>query len=418
METEAGKARLKANPYSLLAHLYFFFNKAGLPFGLLYMHLLSPLFYFWLLHKKKKTILLPFLLVVVPFGIIHLLLGVDLKSFIISNILFTGSYVFTVAFYYFINHYEHLGKIFRQLLISNFIFTLIALAFFYTPYREVFWYVRKFTKSVDSLPRLAMLTYEASYYSLLFVPIAFYYLLKVFFKQNKMNTLLILALVLIPLLLSLSLGVILASLLTLLLFYCIHYEKVFMHKRFFNNLLLLSLLVVGVGLVLWIFFPSNPIVIRLQNILAGNDTSTNGRTSDSFFIAYCIAKEKSLWFGVGLGQIKILAPEFVHKYLRYWGELDVIRIPNAMGETLAMFGIVGVVLRFLIIFYFFFKTKVLSNYYRTFLFIFIFIYQFTGSFITNIAEYVIWALAFSNVFPQFNIHKPKHPSTNLPPPAQ
>ena len=45
--------------------------------------------------------------------------------------------------------------------------------------------------------------------------------------------------------------------------------------------------------------------------------------------------------------------------------------------------------------YFFFKTKVYSNFLRLVLFIFVFVYQFSGSFITNIAEYVIWIMAFS-----------------------
>jgi hypothetical protein len=34
-----------------------------------------------------------------------------------------------------------------------------------------------------------------------------------------------------------------------------------------------------------------------------------------------------------------------------------------------------------------------------------FIYQFTGSYIYNIAEYAIWLLAFNNVFEEFD--KPK-----------
>lgn len=57
--------------------------------------------------------------------------------------------------------------------------------------------------------------------------------------------------------------------------------------------------------------------------------------------------------------------------------------------------------------YLFFKTAVYKNYYRLALFIFVFIYQFTGSYITNIVEYVIWILAFSNAFPQFNINAKK-----------
>ncbi|MGZ5135232.1 MAG: hypothetical protein ACXWCG_08785, partial [Flavitalea sp.] len=51
----------------------------------------------------------------------------------------------------------------------------------------------------------------------------------------------------------------------------------------------------------------------------------------------------------------------------------------------------------------FFKTKVWSNYYRLSLFLFIFIYQFTGSYLTNIAEYVIWILAFHpGLFTEFD----------------
>ena len=78
-------------------------------------------------------------------------------------------------------------------------------------------------------------------------------------------------------------------------------------------------------------------------------------------------------------------------------------IPNAAAETLAIFGWTGLVLRILVEIFLFFYTRVWTNYYRLLLFLFVFIYQFTGSFITNIAEYVIWILAFTNVFHQFDI---------------
>jgi hypothetical protein len=32
-----------------------------------------------------------------------------------------------------------------------------------------------------------------------------------------------------------------------------------------------------------------------------------------------------------------------------------------------------------------------------------FVYQFVGSFATNLAEFVIWILAFTNVFRQFDV---------------
>jgi hypothetical protein len=87
----------------------------------------------------------------------------------------------------------------------------------------------------------------------------------------------------------------------------------------------------------------------------------------------------------------------------------VVRIPNAVAETMAIFGIFGIAIRFSLIFYFFIKTKVLENYYRTLLFVFVFVYQFTGSYITNIVEYVIWVIAFSTVFKQFDV---KQTNTN------
>ncbi len=73
------------------------------------------------------------------------------------------------------------------------------------------------------------------------------------------------------------------------------------------------------------------------------------------------------------------------------------------AETLAVFGWVGFFLRFVVEIFLFFYTKVWTNYYRLLLFFFMFIYQFTGSFITNVAEYVIWILAFTNVFNQFDV---------------
>ena len=73
------------------------------------------------------------------------------------------------------------------------------------------------------------------------------------------------------------------------------------------------------------------------------------------------------------------------------------------AETLAIFGWVGFCVRIFIELSLFFYTKVWKNYYRLLLFLFIFLYQFTGSFITNIAEYVIWIMAFTNAFPQFDV---------------
>lgn len=394
------KARI--SKYSLLSYLYFFFNCAGLPGGLLYTNLITPVLYIWIIYKKKQPILYHFFLVLIPYDIIHLLWGVKLKSFIVSNLLLLSTYIFVVCCVYFFKHYQRIGHIFKNILLLNFVFTLIALVVYFTPFREIMWYKNKFTHSVDDFYRLAMFTFEASYYALLFAPVSIYFLLKLFFRQYTGNSLPLLLMCVLPLVLSLSLGVIGAMLFAFAMMILVNWEKVF-YKRSF-----LTVVVAGVSslvflvLVLFVFFPENPVYIRLHNIYYGIDTSTRGRTTESFGLAWKVAAERSIWFGSGLGQIKELAHDIVKRYYDYWGDLEVVRIPNAVGETMAIFGITGIVLRFASIVYLFFKTKVLTNYYRTCIFFFVFIYQFTGSYITNIVEYVLWCIAFSGVFNQFD----------------
>jgi hypothetical protein len=202
----------------------------GLAGGLLYTNILSPLIYFWILKKTKKPILLPLFFVLIPYDLIHLILGVELKSFIVSNLLIVSTYIFVVGFYYFIERYHELEEIFKRILIANFCFTLIACIIYFTPFREVLWYKNKFTQSVEGFHRLALLTFEASYYSLLFAPIAIYYLAKIFFRINTKPANGTLILVLVPLFLSLSMGVLGAILIAFLAIYIIHWQKVF-YKR-------------------------------------------------------------------------------------------------------------------------------------------------------------------------------------------
>lgn len=395
--------RLKTKNTTVLAQLFFFFNNAGLPGGLLYTNLLTPFLYIWLLYQKKQPFLWPYLMIVIPFDIIHLILGVELKSFIISNLLLLSTFIWGVTVQYVVHNTPNMGRVFKNLLLTNFAFTCIACLVYFTPYKELLWYMNKFTESINGFYRLSLLTFEASYYSLIFAPIVIYYLLKVFLGTHKMGTLPTLILLFVPLLLSLSLGVIGALLISFIGFYFIHFKKVFYKKSFLYWLVLVSIASACIILLLALFYPDNPVFIRINNIILGVDTSTKGRTTDSFGIAWKVANERSIWFGSGLGQVKVLAYDVVKKYYNYWGELDVVRIPNSVAETLAIFGIFGLTIRFGLIFYLFFKSRVLSNYYRTVLFIFIFVYQFTGSYITSAVEITIWAMVFSSGFTQFDI---------------
>ena len=168
------------------------------------------------------------------------------------------------------------------------------------------------------------------------------------------------------------------------------------------SFLAISFSIVFVFVFLLIIYPDNPFFVRIFAITDGADLSANGRTVDAFKLAFSIAELKSIWCGIGFGQLKIIGDTVIKAFYKYPDDYGQVSIPCAFAETLALFGIFGAALRLFVELFLFYTTRVLSNYYRTFLFVFIFIYQFTGSFTTNIAEYVIWILAFTNVFPQFD----------------
>jgi len=147
--------------------------------------------------------------------------------------------------------------------------------------------------------------------------------------------------------------------------------------------------------------------VRIANIFSGHDSSFRGRTVEAYYLASKVAEQKSLVFGAGLGQPKLLGVELWSEFYNNTFTVDDVTIPCVMAETFAVFGFAGVFIRLALQFYLFFKTKVYNNYYRFALFVFVFIFQFTGSFITNIAELAIWILAFTNTFEEFDRKKLK-----------
>ena len=108
--------------------------------------------------------------------------------------------------------------------------------------------------------------------------------------------------------------------------------------------------------------------------------------------------------GVGPGQVKILAHDMIINYYKYSGDYaEIVRIPNSMGEMLAVYGIYGFILKLVFEIYFFVRLKIYNNLYTLVLFLFIFIYQFTGSFVINVAELGIWAVVFNAKLSRFNL---------------
>lgn len=393
---------MKVNKYLIFAFIFFFVNSLGLPLGLTYTAILSPLLYWWTVTTRKKEVLIPFFAVLLPFVVLQLLSGVDTKSYISSLLYYITVYIFAQAAYTFLSNVRDLEGIFRKILIINFIFCLIAIPLYYTPFYEVLWIEQYLTQGIKIFRRFKLFTYEASYYSTLFIPIFFFYFFRVILRQNRANSWLLLIMITLPLFLSFSLGVLTAMIAATLLTFAIHPLKLFRKRRAINLLLL-----VGGGtllglLIMITFFPGNALFVRIGNIFSGQDLSGRGRTTDSFVLADRILGVKSHLWGVGPGQIKIVGSFVIREYYAYPNNYDVIGVPNVVAETWVLFGWAGLILRMGAEWFFFFRTRVWANYYRLALFLFIFIYQFTGSFITSLAEYVIWLLAFVNVFPQFD----------------
>jgi hypothetical protein len=395
---------MRINKYFPFAFIYFFFNSAALPFGLTYTALLSPLFYWWVLKKRKQDILLPFFLVLFPFVFVHVaFIGVNIKTYIVSILNLTTVYIFCQAFYTFLKQSVNAEIIFNRLLIINFIFCLVAIPFYFTSYYNIFWIQQFLTEGVDNYKRLKLFTYEASYYATLLIPLFFFYLLQIILNQNKINAWLILAVILLPYIFSFSLGVLSCMALAISIVLLFYFKTLIRKKRVVNIIGVIILFIIPLFIGVIIFYPDNTLFIRIHNIFSGSDLSGRGRTFDAFILANKILDGKSYFWGIGPGQIKILGADIIRDFYLYPLDYDIIAIPNATAETLTIFGWFGLFLRLFIELALFFYTKVWTSYYRLLLFLFVFLYQFTGSFITSIAEYFIWILAFTEVFPQFQV---------------
>ena len=403
------------NKYLPAAILYFFLNSFLLPHGLLYTTLLTPLFLVWLYKHHSLKLIWYFFLLMTPFVIVHLIGGVFLQSYAISITLLFSVYVFAASFHRFLIECHTLRSIYKNVLVINSLFVIFALIALVVPaLTPAFWHIGSISSGIESMKRLKLLTYEASYYSTLLTPLALYYYLKLVVLKLP-RPYLVAFLLSVPLILSLSFGVILAIALAILLTLLAGFKSFFPNRNLPVYIIITGVILIAMFVTFIQLFPENVLVQRLNNVLAGRDTSFKGRTTDSFFLGWEVATLKNIWFGVGPGQVKELGLDIFRDFYDYGAfPRENVRIPNSVGDTLATFGIVGVSIRMFVELYFFFKTKVWSNYYRLSLFLFIFIYQFTGSYLTNIAEYVIWILAFHRgLFAEFDRESFKENSISI-----
>ncbi len=387
--------------------IYFFFNSLLLPAGLLYTIIFTPFLIFFITKRDGLKNILPFFYITIPFAFLHYLYGVVTKDYAISYVLLFCTFIFLLAAREVFQRYEDLViTSMMNIVVINFIFCIIAILLVPIPaVKNTLWYSPPISKGIYNVTRLKLFTYEASYYSLLLVPLIMYYI-SYFLFISKKKILVPLLMLLIPLLVSFSLGVWISLGVTILLLCLIYTKRLDPLTR--RRTRIATFLLFGIIALLIVVQPGNPLFQRVRNILHGDDYSTRGRTTEAFYLAYKIARSKSLLFGVGLGNIKTMGYNIIVNFYHHMGDnVKVPRIPNAVAETLAMYGIFGLLIRFYLQVFFFIKTKVWENPYRMGIFIFVFIYQFTGSYLNNSVELVLWAIAFSNAFAMYRKPDPK-----------
>ncbi len=383
--------------------LFFFFNGLFLPEGLLYTTLLSPMLLYYLYRRGGLTGMLKWgvlLLIPVPF---QLMTSPELHSYLLSSGLIAAALILLfVALKVAEDARPVAGRLFSNLLTWNTWLLLPALLVLPLPaLMPVMWDTTPISPGIASFPRLSMFAFEPSHYALLLTPVWIYFLWKLLTGKAERPLFLWIA-VCVPLVLSLSFGVLIAILLALLTAGIWKFRHLPGKTKKF--LLLMPVMAVVAGVVLYMFWPENPVHQRMANIIEGRDTSARGRLYESFMFAWQLILHHGVVFGTGPGQIKVLAHDLIINYYQYEGEFTrLVRIPNSMAEMLATYGLYGFMLKLVLPLYFFVRHRLWNNLYGLTLFVFIFIYQFTGSFTINAAELVIWAFAFQLRPPEFEL---------------
>lgn len=387
----------------LVAYLYVFFNVFLLPDGLYYTILLSPFFLYNSLRRRLLSPYIYFILFAGIYALFHYPLELSAVDYLRSNVLILLHIMFLANCYLYFRQAaaDEINDLFKKVIYFNFALVLIAcMAFFIPVAKPFFWYMIPLTEGSGIIPRLKLLHSEASTYSLVLSPFALYFFFYSLLQKRKFSWSFLL-LILLPLVLSFSMGVcgglLLAILLTLL---C--YRKVFFSTSLFLRLSVVFFLGIT-GIFIWYRLnPGNVVFLRLENIIAGKDTSARGRTFEAFNLARMVLTQYDHWWtGIGPGQFKIIGKYILLTYYQY-GNMSEIRVPNACADTLIVYGLSGLILRLLLQVILFFRTGVYRNVFRFSLFSFLFIYQFTGSYFNNLLEWMLWVLVFSGGFAFFD----------------
>lgn len=379
----------------------FFFNRVGLPFGISFDMLLAPFLVYFIFKENAQSLLYKAVGVLLVFGVIHLVSGVYFTAFVVSNLVFITLVIAVVAFYQQTKHIDFFDEIILRITQLNSVLTILALFLLFFLKSTYLWYLVPYTSNAEALPRLKLFTEEASHYSFLLLPI-FYYWLYQWLVQFNWRTFGYLTTIIISLILSFSLGVLSVIALTLFILILIYCRSILQHSRYRQLLFIGLIAILSIAGFVYYFFPINPLTIRMNNLINGLDTSGRGRTYESFEIAWRVLQLNYPLTGIGLGQFKFIGRDVLLHYYKYHTIPSVVRLPNALAETLVSFGVLGVFIRVFIQIYWAFKRRIVNNLFQTSLFFSLFIYQFTGGFLMHSFEYYYWILVVVPIFKTFD----------------
>ena len=379
----------------------FFFNRVGLPFGISFDMLLAPFLLYFIFKENAQSLLYKAVGVLLVFGVIHLVSGVYFTAFVVSNLVFITLVIAVVAFYQRTKHIDFFDEIILRITQLNSVLTILALFLLFFLKSTYLWYLVPYTSNAEALPRLKLFTEEASHYSFLLLPI-FYYWLYQWLVHFNWRTFGYLTTIIISLILSFSLGVLSVIALTLFILILIYSRSILQHSRYRQLLFIGLIAILSIACFVYYFFPINPLTIRMINLMNGLDTSGRGRTYESFEIAWRVLQLNYPLTGIGLGQFKFIGRDVLLLYYKYHTIPSVVRLPNALAETLVSFGVLGVFIRVFIQIYWAFKRRIVNNLFQTSLFISLFIYQFTGGFLMHSFEYYYWILVVVPIFKTFD----------------
>lgn len=373
--------------FIIIALIYLFFNRLGLPFGLEYTMLLAPILYIQI-FRKYALINSYFFILVIPFFIAHTFIGIENEEFYLkSTFLHLITFILAFSFYDYLKNNTIPEKLYKTASIFAFILALIAIVFLLLGNLDVFWKIDTVSFSISEFPRFRGLTYEPAYFAYLLTPVFFYYFDRIFLKKETQK-LKYLVLIILPLLISFSFSFIACSLISIILTILFKGQKGKQTSVRFIFILIIALL------ISIIFFPNNLLFMRLNDFLNGMDVSGQARIFDPWIIAQYVLEQKSAFWGIGFGQYKIIGHDFVNEMYNYMGDVR-IGTPNAVFDTLITFGYIGLFIRLSLLIYLFKKTKVLKSNFRTLIFFYAFIFQFVGGYLAMLPEYVMWIIAFN-----------------------